>query len=349
MALFSALATTSAQAAKNAQYASPQAAFEEGINALRAGRPDVALPALEHAASKGFFFGEFYLARLFADTTGPYTDHAKAYILYQRLADAHADIDPDDDQRAPFVAKAFTALAGYLQRGVPEINVEPDPARAAEYLHHAATFFNDKDAQFELAKLYLKGEGVPLNTRQALHWLSVLTEQGHASAQAFLADLYWRGEYVEKSPLRAFALVTVAVENAPAHERIWIEDIYQNIYCGLPDEQRDSAKGLIQFWRKQYGRAPEVDSIGLSRLQLGPVRTCSNGEVVHVPGQTARAHASKTVDAVATSSVRRTEPETAAPISQPNLASQAAAAVAQGNVQGFVLRNVGDTAPTQSE
>ncbi|PZN14531.1 MAG: sel1 repeat family protein [Proteobacteria bacterium] len=350
VALVSALATTSTQAAKNAQYASPQAAFEQGINALRAGRPDIALPALEHAASQGLFFGEFYLARLFADPTGPFTDHAKAYILYQRLADAHADIDPDDDQRAPFVAKAFTALARYLTRGVPELNVAANPARAAEYLHHAATFFNDKDAQYELAKLYLKGEGVPVDIRQALHWLAVLTEQGHASAQAFLADLYWRGEYVEKSPLRAFALVTVAVENAPAHERIWIEDIYQNIYCGLPDDERESAKGLIQFWRKQYGRAPEIDTIGLSRLQIGPIRTCSNGELVQAPGQptqTTRTHASATVDSVTTSSFGRTEPEVGAPPAQPNLASGNAPAVVQGNMAGVALREVGDTTPTQ--
>jgi hypothetical protein len=316
---------------------------------LRAGRPEVALPALEHAASKGFFFGEFYLARLFADTTGPYTDHAKAYMLYQRLADAHADIDPDDDQRAPFVAKAFTALAGYLKRGVPEINVEPNPERAAEYLHHAATFFNDKDAQYELAKLYLKGEGVPLNTRQALHWLSVLTEQGHARAQAFLADLYWSGEYLEKSPLRAFALVSVAVENAPAHERIWIEDIYQNIYCGLSEEQRENADGLIQFWRKQYGRAPAVDRFGLSRLQLGPIRTCSNGELVRVPGQTTSAQASNTVGDVATSSVRNTEIPPANPIPSPAIAQGTSPTIAQGSAGGFALRNVGDTATTQSE
>ena len=28
----------------------------------------------------------------------------------------------------------------------------PDQARAVEYLHNAATFFSDEDAQFELAK-----------------------------------------------------------------------------------------------------------------------------------------------------------------------------------------------------
>ena len=330
LALVTALASTTALAARSATFSSPKAAFEQGMGAMRAGRLDLALPALEHAAGKGFFLAEFYLARLFADPTGPHTDHAKAYVLYQRLADQYADIDPDDDQRSPFVAKSFTALAGYLLRGVPEINVKPNPIRAAEYLHHAATFFNDKDAQFELAKLYLRANDEPIKTRQALHWLAVLTEQGHAGAQAFLADLYWHGNHVEKSPLRAYALVTVAVENAPAHERIWIEDIHQNIYCGLSESVRTNAKGLIAFWRKQYGRTPEVDRYGLSRLQVGPIRTCSNGDIVPVPGQTTiAAPESKSGNAaseVATSALR----------------TQAGPTVAQGNAAGFGVREAGE-------
>ena len=287
LALVAVLASASGAAVRGETFKSPEAAFEQAMAALRAGRVDRALPALEYAAGKGMFLAEFYLARVFADTRGPYTDHAKAYMLYQRLADQYADIDPDDDQRAPFVAKSFTALAGYLVRGVPELNVKPDPERAAEYLHHAATFFNDQDAQFELAKFYLqKEDDNPVSTKQALHWLSVLTEKGHAGAQAFLADLYWRGKFVDRSPIRAYALVTVAVENAPAHERIWIEDIHQNIFCGLPAAERENARGLIEFWRKQYGRAPVMDRYGFSRLQIGPVRTCSNGEIVRLPGQT---------------------------------------------------------------
>ncbi len=332
LALVAVLASASGAAARQGTFNSPEAAFEQAMGALRAGRLDRALPALEYAAGKGMFLAEFYLARVFADTMGPYTDHAKAYMLYQRLADQYADIDPDDDHRAPFVAKSFTALAGYLVRGVPEINIKPNPERAAEYLHHAATFFNDQDAQFELAKFYLQKEEDPVETRQALHWLSVLTERGHAGAQAFLADLYWRGKFVDKSPLRAYALVTVAVENAPAHERIWIEDIHQNIYCGLPETDRENARGLIEFWRKQYGRAPIMDRYGFSRLQVGPVRTCSNGEIVRAPGQAlgVQASGSRTTE-VATSALKSTE--TSVP--------PAAPAVAQGSADGFGMHEAG--------
>ena len=194
------------------KYASPQAAFEQGLGAYKSGYYEIAIPALEEAAAKGAelnkFFAEFYLARIYSDNASAVTDHAKAYLLFQKLADDNADADPDDGQRAPFVAKALTALAGYLRRGVKEIGVAPDPERAVDYLHHAATFFGDKDAQFELAKVYLGGVGTPEDVKRGMHYLSVLTEEGYPGAQAFLADLLWRGRYVKKDERRALALIT---------------------------------------------------------------------------------------------------------------------------------------------
>jgi TPR repeat protein len=308
-------------------FTSPQAAFEHGMGALKAGHVELALPALEHAASKGVFLAEFYLARLFADNSGTYTDHAKAYMLYQRIADEFADIDPDYDQRAPFVAKAFTALAGYLRSGIVEIGLRPNPHRAEEYLHHAATFFNDPDAQFELAKLYLSGD-VPENVKQAMHWLSVLTEKGHAGAQAFLADLYWRGKHVPQDKMRALALITVALEHAPAHERLWIEDIHQNIFCGSGEGIRKEADGLVASWRQLYGRRPSIsiDRHGLAPLQLSPVRTCSNGE----PVQASR-------------------PQQQNNISTSALRNQSGSQMTQGNVLGFGLRDAGETRPADGK
>jgi TPR repeat protein len=80
-------------------------------------------------------------------------------MLFRKLADENADADPDEGHRAPFVAKALTALAGYLRTGVPELKVAPDLDRAIECLQNAATSFGDQDAQFELAKIYLsRGE-----------------------------------------------------------------------------------------------------------------------------------------------------------------------------------------------
>src|SRR5262245_33151032 len=212
------------------RYASPQAAFEQGLGAYKAVYYEIAIPALKEAAARGAelnkFFAEFYLARIYSDNDSAFTDHAKAYMLFQKFADGNADVDPDDGQRAPFVAKALTALAGYLREGITEIGLRPDPDRAVDYLHHAATYFGDKEAQFELAKVYLRGTAE--DVKRGMHYLSVLTEEGYPAAQAYLADLYWRGRYVKKDERRALALIRVSVVTAPELERLWIAGIYSD-------------------------------------------------------------------------------------------------------------------------
>ncbi len=267
-------------AAAGSKFSSPEEAFRQGISAFNAGRYEAAIDALQSAEAANMFLARYYLARIYADNASIYTDHAKAYMLYQRIADEYADVDPEDDQRAPFVAKALTALAGYVRSGLPQIGLKPDAERAAEYLEHASKVFDDEDAQFELARLLLKGEGVPQDVVTAKHWLAVLSQKGHAGAQAFLADLYWRGRYMARDPVRALALISVAVENAPPSERVWIEDIYQNIFCDTPSGTRQQATGLVAEWGGRYGRKPDVrDRYGLGELGA-PTRTCDNGEPV---------------------------------------------------------------------
>jgi TPR repeat protein len=309
--------------AGSVKYASPQAAFEQGLGAYKSGYYEIAIPALEEAASKGpalnRFFAEFYLARIYSDNASALTDHAKAYILFQKLADENADADPDDGQRAPFVAKALTALAGYLREGVKEIGVSADPERAVDYLHHAATFFGDKDAQFELAKVYLsRGRGTE-DVKRGMHYLSVLTEEGYPGAQALLADLLWRGRYVKKDERRALALITMAVENAPPHERIWIEDVYQNIFCGTSQGTRKQADGIVAVWRKMFSRpAPPSERMGLGGREVQPQRACGNGETIDI--NRAAPSASK-------------DPVTGQPDARPDPMF--------GNTTGFSLRDAG--------
>src|SRR5438876_5908708 len=52
------------------KYASPQAAFEQGLGAYKSGYYEIAIPALEEAAAKGpelnRFFAKFYLARIYS-------------------------------------------------------------------------------------------------------------------------------------------------------------------------------------------------------------------------------------------------------------------------------------------
>jgi hypothetical protein len=265
-----------------AKYRSPQEALDQGIGAFNGGYYEIAIPALEYAADAHLFLAPYYLARIYADNDGSRTDHAKAYELYLKIAEEHTDVDPDDDQRAPYVAKAMTKIAGYLADGLPDVGLKPNTKIAMEYLREAAQFFRDEDAQFELAKLYLRGEeGVESDVPYARHWLSVLSQKGHPGAQAFLADLLWRGKYMKADPVRALALISVAVTNAPPYERVWIDDIYQNIYCGAAQGVRKQATGIVADWRTRYGRKPDMrDDTGLGPLNPQATRTCGNGEPV---------------------------------------------------------------------
>ena len=264
-----------------AKYRSAQDALDQGIGAFNGGYYEIAIPALEYAADAHLFLAPYYLARIYSDNNGSRTDHAKAYELYLKIAEEHTDVDPDDDQRAPYVAKAMTRIAGYLVNGLPEVNLKPNPKIAMEYLREAAQFFRDEDAQFELAKLYLHGDGVQSDEAYAKHWLSVLSQKGHPGAQAFLADLLWRGKYMKADPVRALALISVAVNNSPPYERVWIEDIYQNIYCGAAQGVRKQATGIVADWRTRYGRKPDTrDDTGLGLLNVQATRTCGNGEPV---------------------------------------------------------------------
>jgi TPR repeat protein len=262
-------------------FSSPGEALRQGVSAYQGGYYEIAVPALKYAAADDDFMANYYLAKIYQDNGGTYTDHAQAYQLFEKIADDHLDADPDDP-RALFVGKSLTALAGYLLRGLPEIGLAADPDRAVFYLKNASTSFNDEDAQFELAKLQLKGEGVETNVPLGRHWLSVLSRNGHAGAQAFFADLLWRGKHVEPDPARALALIAVAVDNAPPQDAMWIEDIYQNIFCGAGEGTRQQATGLVAQWGNLYGRKPAAtyDRTGLSELTSGPIRTCGNGEVV---------------------------------------------------------------------
>lgn len=267
--------------AKDVSFKSPREALHQGISAFRSGNYSIAIPALEYAREHKAFSSRYYLARIHADNNAAYTDHGKAYQLLYEFVSDHAHTDPADYRKVPTVSSALTRVARYVRDGIPEIGVTADARRAVEYFRHSATFFNNEDAQFELAKLRLSGQGLRRSVPLALHWLGLLSRKGHPGAQAFLADLTWRGKYTRRNPIKALALINVAVANAPLEDRVWIEDIHQNIFCGANLGTRQAVVGMVAAWRSKYGRnAIDRETDSLSSLSAAPVRTCANGEVV---------------------------------------------------------------------
>ena len=98
-ALWLAGALSGATAGEAVKYKSPELAFEQGLGAYKSGFYEMAIPALEQTVAEGTevdrFFAEFYLARIYPGA-GALSDHAKAYRLYQTLANENADTDPED-------------------------------------------------------------------------------------------------------------------------------------------------------------------------------------------------------------------------------------------------------------
>jgi uncharacterized protein len=280
-------------AAGGLTFKSPDDAMRQGIAAFNGGYYEIAVPALEAVIETNPSVGRFYLARIYADNEGSYTDHGKAYLIFKALADELQDVDPDDDTLAPIAAKSLTAVSSYLRDGISDASVKPNVLAADRALQRAALTFNNEDAQFELAKVLLRGEGPDITLGGAddpsskiengRHWLGRLSRSGHAGAQAFLADLLWRGKFVAKDQAAALNLIDVAVAHAPPHERVWIDDIYQNIFCNAGEGVRQQATGRVAEWHDRYGSRRKEDSAsknGLDDLQAEAVRTCANGEAV---------------------------------------------------------------------
>jgi hypothetical protein len=279
--------------ARDVSFKSPQLAFEQGVSAYKTGDYEIAIPAFEYISGRNDtthkMFAHFYLARIHADNTGTRTDHAKAYMLYQGIADEYADIDPDDVRRAPFVAKALTAVAIYVRDGLPELGLKPDPERAIEYLRHAATFFNEPDAQFEFAKMLVSDER---QRATGMHFLTKLAREHHAPAQATFADMLARGRFVRPDRPRALALVRMAVENSGPADALWIADVYQQVYCTATGDDRQRSEGFVADWRRTFQQqrsAVEQPARAGRAAEVAPLRVCSNGERPELPRRQAGA------------------------------------------------------------
>ena len=227
-------------------FASATEAYHQGVSAMKAGRTAVALPALEYAAKRGVLGAQLKLARAYAAGRDVPKDDAKALAYFQAIADQYADISPSSPI-AKYVGEAFVALGQYSLDGVPAMSLPANPAYAADLFRHAASYFGDPEAQYQLARLYLTGEGVEKNVGLAVNWLATAARKQHAAAQATLGELLWRGEEVRQRQARGLALIMLAHENAKASgpEPQWIANLYQEAFAKSDNATRKEANALL--------------------------------------------------------------------------------------------------------
>jgi hypothetical protein len=261
-------------------YASATEAYRQGAAAAKSGHMDAALPALSYAAERGVLGAELKLARLYARGDDVPRDDGKAFTYYQRIADQHAEIAPSSPV-AKFVAEAFVALGQYYRKGVPAIGLNSDPARAADLYRHAASYFGDADAQYELGRLYLSGDGVHKDVSLAANWLVAAAKKQNPEAQAKLGELLWNGDHIRKRPAKGLALITLAHENAKisGKEPKWIEELYRDVIAQSDAGTRKEAEAIMPDWSGPGKTAAPAIAASMPKDDLAATGEQLNGTV----------------------------------------------------------------------
>jgi exopolysaccharide production negative regulator len=208
---------------------------------------DTTLTSLQYAAEGGHPVAQWKLGRMYADGDGVAQSDLLAFDYFSRIANAHAEDSPSAPQAA-IVANAFVALGRYYLNGIPNSKVKSDPERAREMFSYAASYFGNADAQYDLARLYLRGVGSSREDfRYGARWLGLAAQKGQHQAQAMLGQMLFNGEQLPRQAARGLMWLTLARDSA-APDEIWIKESYNKAIAKASDDDRAMALQMLEHW-----------------------------------------------------------------------------------------------------
>jgi len=202
--------------------------------------------SLQYAAENGHALAQWKLGRMYADGDGVKHDDLRAFEYFRRIVDSHGD-DNANQTQARFVANAFVALGQYYLTGIPNTSVTPSPEHARRMFAHAASYFGDPEAQFQLASLYLQGQGVAREPKRAVPWLVLAANKGHFTSQALLGRILFNGEHGTRQRASGLMWLTIA-SDGPGAKVPWIAQLHETAVQQANDDDRALAFILLKRW-----------------------------------------------------------------------------------------------------
>lgn len=216
----------------------PFAVFRFGFSAYQSGHKEQAVEAYRYAAENGQIGATWKLARMYAEGDGVTRNDYEAYKFFSEIA--AQDVEPGSPEES-YVSDALVALGDYLKTGIPGTPVQPDPVAAQEYFMRAAANYRNPNAQYEMGKMFLTGEGgMKASAKQAGRWLQLAAEKGHAGAQATLGNLLFHSGKV----VRGLAMMTAALERAQPSDQGWIRGMQEEAFALAAEADRRTAIAL---------------------------------------------------------------------------------------------------------
>jgi hypothetical protein len=238
----------------NQDTAIPVISAQPGTAVLKKPVPPAAMPdnstsltALQYAAEGGHPIAQWKLGRMYADGIGVAQDDVRAFEYFSRIASAHAEDSPSAPQSA-IVANAFVALGRYYLNGIPNSKITSDPERAREMFSYAASYFGSADAQYDLARLYLKTPDASRGDfTYGARWLGLAAQKGQHQAQALLGQMLFNGDRLPRQAARGLMWLTLARDGATADE-VWIKESYNRAFAKASDDDRAMALQMLEHW-----------------------------------------------------------------------------------------------------
>lgn len=230
-----------------AQPGSSAAALKKPVVPQAATADSSSITALEYAAEGGHPLAQWKLGRMYADGNGVAQNDLRAFEYFNQIASKHAEDSPSAPQAAIY-ANAFVALGRYYLTGIPNSKIKSDPEKAREMFTYAASYFGNADAQYDLALLYLKGNGASRDEfTYGARWLGLAAQKGQHQAQALLGQMLFNGERLPRQAARGLMWLTLACEGAGPDES-WIRDSYNRAIAKATDDERTTAVRMLEQW-----------------------------------------------------------------------------------------------------
>jgi TPR repeat protein len=241
-------------AAAAPQPMAPIDALRSGAQMIREGRVDQGVLALQYAAERGLPSAIWKLGRIYADGDGVPKDQRRSFEYFRSLTRTHA-YDPPGTPHARFVANAFVALGFFYLHGIPNSDVKADPVVAHGMFRHAASYFGDPDAQYQVGRMYLQGTGTAKDPVQAARWLRLASDAGQRNAQALLGSMLFRGTEVSRQAALGLFWLTVAKDAAAKEgggsDDRWITETYTSAFAQATEDERAMALGYLEGWMQR--------------------------------------------------------------------------------------------------
>jgi TPR repeat protein len=220
--------------------------FKFGFFSYKEGRKSDAVEAYRYAAEKGHTGSRWALANMYADGDGVPENDLEAFKMYSEIA--QAGVEPGSEDTGYF-ANALIALASYYRRGIPNSPVKIDLTQARQLYFQAASAFGIPEAQFQLGRMMLTGEGGSVSVHQAKKWLNRARNNGHAGAMGLFGNILFQ----EGDTARGLAFMTAALEHCQPKDCGWLQSTQEEAFSVASEEDRRKGVELAHNIRFNSG------------------------------------------------------------------------------------------------